>query len=175
MILLAGTAIFSGCPAGEEEPPAVPETAQPVSSAQQQQAQPPAGTYSVLAIAAVEARGDVLHVSGTTDLPDGAELEVHLGAVERPGLEPDAGVDGNCTVTDGKYEVELAVPQEGFAEGQCEVTVIFSPVGSSMSVLRLVGVHGERLAGELVTDLGEYRLLALTAEVELELTEQPAT
>ncbi len=133
------------------------------------------GPYSVLKVSDVNADNKEVNISGNTDLPTGAILTIGFDVWGRADSDLYIGVDKNTTVSNGKFNVGLEVPQrDEFKKGPYEVSVLFTPRGQSDSVIALVGKDGENLEGDLVDRaFGSFNTLQLEEKVNIQLSVSP--
>lgn len=109
--------------------------------------------------------GQVAHVTGETNLPDGALIAYSVSAPDSSEAMP---ADGTTTVRDGRFA--LSVDISSLAPGPATVYLSFA-VGAELdqplNVSLLYGPYGERLAGEQVFSDSGDRLLQVTVPVEV--------
>lgn len=175
ILLAIGAGIAGGGDEGDSEstvqatrtssPTEVPQTSapsDPVSSPTQDQ-----GSYSVLDIDEVTGEGGQVTVSGRTDLPDGAAINVTFDSWGRSPDDEYIGVDGDTTITEGAFAITLSVPQrDEFKVGPYEVSLLFTPRGQSDQVIRLVGTDGENLAGDHVSESFGFNTLEVAVRLD---------
>lgn len=142
---------------------------------QQTQQEVNKGPYSFLEVADVTADNSKVNISGNTDLPTGATLIVGFDVWGRSGSDLYIGVDKKTTVSNGKFNVILDVPQrDEFKKSPYEVSVSFTPRGQSDSVIALVGKDGENLEGDLVDNaFNSFNTLKLEKKVDIQLSVTP--
>lgn len=143
--------------------------------AQQVQQEVNKGPYSALEVSDVTADNNKVNISGNTDLPTGATLIVGFDVWGRSGSDLYTGVNEKTTVSNGKYNVSLDVPQrDEFKKGPYEVSVSFTPRGQSDSVIALVGKDGENLEGDLVDKtFDSFNMFELEKKVDIQLSVTP--
>ena len=146
-----------------------------VTPTQQNQQEVNKGPYSVLEVSDVTADNNKVNISGNTDLPTGATLIVGFDVWGRSGSDLYIGINEKTTVSNGKYNVILDVPQrDEFKKGPYEVSVSFTPRGQSDSVIALVGKDGENLEGNLVDEaFDSFNTLELEKKVDVQLSVTP--
>lgn len=160
--------IASGCGEKKEKKP------EEVRKSTEQEQQVAEGPFSTLAITDISISGDNVLISGNTDLPDGATIFVGFDVWGRSGSDIYIGVDTKTTVSKGKFETTLAVPQrDEFKEGPYEVSVLFTPRGQYSRIINLVGKDGENLAGELVDERGTFKIMKLVEKKDLQMSITP--
>jgi len=160
--------ITCGCRAKKET---APEEGKKPTEREQQVAK---GPFSTLAITDIGISGNNVSISGNTDLPDGATLNVGFNVWGRSGSDLYIGVDKKITVFNGKFEATLAVPQrDEFKKGPYELSVLFTPRGQSDRIIKLVGKDGEHLGGELVQEVGTFKVMELVEKRELQMSVTP--
>jgi hypothetical protein len=108
---------------------------------------------------------DVVAVTGTTSLPDGAQLNV---ALSKPGAQDPIVLD-LPVVKGGRFEARLD-PKRDLPPGTYQVRVTFSPQAFAWSdqVKPAVGERGEKLGGPHVKQAADgLRVLELDRPIEL--------
>ncbi|MBE3093649.1 MAG: hypothetical protein IMZ52_01360 [Actinobacteria bacterium] len=129
------------------------------------------GYFSKIEITSVDVSGDKVTISGKTDLPEGALIFVDFDVWGRLGSDLDIGVSVRIPVYGGEFKVTLDIPQrEEFKNGPYEVSVLFTPRNQSAEIINAVGENGEKLEGELVEDVGGFKILNLEEKRDLQLT-----
>ena len=132
------------------------------------------GPYSVLEISDVSVDNNKITISGNTDLPTGSVLFVGFDVWGRKGSDLYIGVDKKTTVSNGKFNISLDIPQrDEFKKGPYEISVLFTPRGQNQNVLALVGKNGEELEGNLVKNSGTFKTMELVEKKDLNLTITP--
>lgn len=106
-----------------------------------------AAGFQKLSVDSVTARGGKVGIIGSTDLPDGALVNVTFTLPNRRPDDLYIGSDTKATVTNGAFEALLDFPQlPEFKQGPYLVELMFTPMGQNDSVTDAVGTAGERLA-----------------------------
>jgi len=132
------------------------------------------GPYSVLEISDVSVDNNKVTISGNTDLPTDSVLFVGFDVWGRKGSDLYIGVDKKTTVSNGKFNVSLDIPQrDEFKKAPYEISVLFTPRGQNQNVLALVGKNGEKLEGNLVKNSGTFKTMELVEKKDLNLTITP--
>ena len=130
--------------------------------------------YSVLEVLDVTATDAAVFISGRTDLPNGAVVSVTFNIWGRDESLTYIGVDEQVTIRDGEFAVVLNIPQrDEFIDGPYEVSVLFTPRAQDDDVLALVGEDGEKLTGELVEEVFEFKVLRLEQRTDIDLSVSP--
>jgi hypothetical protein len=134
----------------------------------------PPSTYSVLKIdnAAME-EGKVV-VTGTTDLPDGAKINVDFSVIRKnPKTESYVGVSEDVLARAGKFRAELTPPAHpDFAAGPNEVELLFTPRAQEPNILAIVGEDGEKLSGPSADKSLGFTLLKTSQRVPILLAKK---
>jgi hypothetical protein len=134
----------------------------------------PPSTYSVLNIdtAAME-QGKVV-VSGTTDLPDGAKINVDFSVIRKnPKTESYVGVSEDVLAHAGKFRAELTPPDHpDLAAGPNEVELLFTPRAQEPNILAFVGEDGEKLSGPSADRSLGFTLLKTSQRVPILLAKK---
>jgi len=136
-------------------------------------AESPRGEYSALILERVVLKDGMIDISGLTDLPDSALINVNVD-VWRPTSaaidDTPLGIDAEAIVEDGKFKTAFSFLQRpAFVSGPYKVSLLFSPRAQrNPTVLEKVGSNGEHLNGPLVRDyeLG-FKTLTLTVKTTL--------
>lgn len=133
----------------------------------------PPSTYSKLTIDnAVMENGTVI-VTGSTDLPDGAKINVDFNVVRTNPKESYIGVSDNVLARAGQFRAELTPPDHpDLAAGPNEVEVLFTPMAQEPDILRIVGEDGERLSGPSADKSLGFTLLKTSKRVPILLTKK---
>ncbi len=140
----------------------------------EQEQQLPERLFSNLTIADVSVSDGEVEISGNTDLPNGATLNVGFDVWGRSGSDLYIGVDKKAIISNGEFKVVLSISQrEEFKEGPYEVSVLFTPRGQSDEIIQIVGKDGENLEGEFVDDSGRFKTMELVEKKDLQLTITP--
>ncbi len=126
------------------------------------------GPYSSLEIVEVATEGERVSISGKTDLPDDASVNVTFDVWGRSEDDLYIGVDGDATVSGGTFGIALDIPQrDEFVDGPYEVSLLFTPRGQLDRVVQLVGADGENLTGEFVREsIVGFNLLELVERID---------
>jgi hypothetical protein len=110
----------------------------------------------------IELRGDVLTVSGTTDLIDGSVLHVSMGRDEGDG-HWEAYVMGATEVRDGRFSFQADVASIPGSKLYASIVFTFLPTGDQPSqpehVKAKYGKYGQNLEGNHMHGAGDYRFL----------------
>ena len=125
--------------------------------------EPSLSSYS-LAIAA-EFGGEDLVVVGSTNLPEGARVDLYAWSDIEP-LSEALTWSGLVDVAHGSFGVRI--PTASWPNGLVHVTASFSvdgAVGQPLDVAGQVGLHGEGLVGSMVL-VDEYGVRYLTAKAD---------
>lgn len=134
------------------------------------QATPPRA-FDIAVDARMEDGGVVVH--GATNLPAGATISIYVWHENAEADLTLRGLDKSVFATSVDGEFSVAVPVEGWPSGKVNVSATFS-VGDDAkqpdSVLEVVGLNGERLAGPKVST-DEYNVRFLTAITSLVIGE----
>ena len=132
--------------------------------------------FSVLEVLKVEYVDGAVHITGCTDLPDDAVLDVSFDISNYMPDDSYVGIETQVQVEEGLFEATLVPPNiPQYQQGLYLVEVWFrANETQTAEVLDLVGEGGEHLAGERVWQLetGDKTLLAdttipLTLEIVL--------
>lgn len=118
------------------------------------------GKYGLLTITGITVENGAVLVNGSTDLPDGAVLDVTFDIAEYGSPDdPYVGVSTEAEVQDGNFSATIEPPDiEQYQTGPYEVEVNFRTQGltgpiQSESVIAAVGEDGEFLVGDKVREL----------------------
>ncbi|MHC1583295.1 MAG: hypothetical protein ACXQTM_01465 [Methanosarcinales archaeon] len=127
--------------------------------------------FSKLEITDIVYEDGKVKVTGTTDLPNGSQLNVNFDVAGRPATATYIGVDTKVKVENGKFTAMLTPPNRSeFTKGQYIVKVMFTPRGQSDVVLKLVGMNGEHLEGDKVRkDFNAFKIMETSQQIELQL------
>lgn len=127
-------------------------------------------TFSSIKISEVKVVDNKVSILGTTDLPNKSKLMIDLDVWGRSESDQYVGVSKDITVKNGNFQVELSPPQrEEFKKGPYEISVMFTPKGQTPDVIKIVGKDGEKLTGNLVEEVGEFKILKLVEKKDLKL------
>jgi hypothetical protein len=125
-------------------------------------------TFSKLKIDNIRVDGNVVHITGETDLPDSSVLTVTLDVLGRSADAESIAVSEQATVGRGHFSADLTRPSRPeFLKKRCVISLLFSPFAQSAGVQSIVGANGEHLAGNAVNpmDLQDPRLMR-TLEIQ---------
>ena len=150
LLFCAGTVTMLACgtpkqlPSGQTPPPRQAETASPKATDQRPTAPV---SFQKLSVDRVVLRDGKIDIAGSTDLPDGASVNVTFTLPDRRPDDLYIGSDTKALVTNGSFEALLDFPQlPEFKKGPYLVELMFTPAGQSDNVADAVGLKGERLA-----------------------------
>lgn len=126
--------------------------------------------FSKLEITEVVYEDDKVRVTGTTDLPDGSQLNVNFDVAGRAATATYIGVSVKAKVESSKFTATLTPPNRPeFARGPYVVEVMFTPRAQSDVVLKLVGKDGEHLEGDEVRESYDFEILETSRQMDLQL------
>ena len=126
--------------------------------------------FSKIEIRSVSYSNGQVRVEGSTDLPDGALVNVDFDIAGSPDSEADDAVSVNTEVYGGAFAASIEPPRTpAFARGPYVVDVLFSPRAQRADVLRSVGANGEYLRGEHVRETFGFKVIEVSKQVDLKL------
>ena len=107
--------------------------------------------------------GRKVTVRGTTDLPDGAGIDVAFKVAGRADTDTYLGVEKRVQAQNSKFSAELTTPDRSeYDTGRYEASALFTPRDQTRAVLSQVGGNGEKLTGTKVEKGYGFKMLSVS-------------